>query len=145
MASGSIVPRLLPAVHCMLGLAAALEVQGQLGSDLPGSGAIARLQALGNAPVQLLSSRSPQLLVQHLLVERMLKSIAPATGSIRPYCQPGVVDEVVLRRQGFTPGLDLFQWALNARRDNGRGKHLARHTGNFQRLSQSRREVLDAP
>ena len=47
-----------------------------------------------------------------LLVQRMLKAIAPPAGAIRPDRQPGVVDKVVLRRQPFTLRLDIRHGAL---------------------------------
>src|SRR5215813_4224287 len=93
-----IVLRLLPVVDGLRRLTSTLEVDGQLGRDVSGPGAITRLQAQANAPVQLPSPHRPQPLVQHLPVERMGKLVAPTAGPIRPLSQSGVVEEPALPR-----------------------------------------------
>ena len=71
IAPGSISRRLLPGVDGLFRLAPALEVDGELGRDLPRPGAIARRQPRANAPVQVQPPRCPQPFVQHLLVQHM--------------------------------------------------------------------------
>ena len=145
IAPGGIVPHLLPIRDGPLHLAPALEVDGQLGCDFPGARAIARLQPCPNAPVELRTAPGSDLFVEDLLVQDMLKPIAPAPHPIRPRCQPGVLDHVVLRRQRFTPGLDLLHGALGARRHHGHLKRLTHHARGLQYLPHLRWEGLDAP
>src|SRR5262244_2615951 len=97
IAPGGIVCRLLEIVHGPLDLAPTLEVDGELGRDVPRPGAIARLQTAPNVPMQLHPPCGPYLLVQGLLVQRMLKVVAAPAGAIRPDCYAGVIDKVVLR------------------------------------------------
>jgi hypothetical protein len=68
----------------------------------------------------------------------MLKPVAPAPHPIRPRCQPGVFDHVVLRRQRFTPCFDLPHGALGARRHHGYLKCLTHHAGGLQHLTHLR-------
>ena len=145
IAPGGIVPHLLPIVDGPRDLAAALEVDGQLGRDLPCLCAIAHLQAQANAPVQVPAPRRPQPLVQHLPVQRMRKSVAPTAGPIRPLPQADVVEELVLRRQPFTRRFDVLHRALGPRRHRRHCKSFARHTGRLQHPPPLGREVLQAP
>src|SRR5215468_1247337 len=73
IASGGIVCRLLEIAHGPLDLAPVLEVQGELGRDVPCPDAIAGLQTDSNVPMALPAPRGAYLLVQGLLVQRMLK------------------------------------------------------------------------
>ena len=61
-------------------------------------GAMARLQPKPNVPMALHAPRGPYLLVQDLLVQGMLKAVAPPAGAIRPHGQARVVEKVLLRR-----------------------------------------------
>ena len=60
MAPPGMSPCLLPIVHGPLDLAPTLEVDGELGRDLPRPRAIPRLQPRANALVQLHPPRRPQ-------------------------------------------------------------------------------------
>src|SRR5262245_35668833 len=145
IASGGIVCRLLEIAHSTLDLAPALEVDDELGGDFPGPGTIAGLQTAPNASMQLHPPRGPYLLVQDLLVQDMLKAVAAPTGAIRPDGYAGVVEKVVLHRQRFTLRLDVFDGALEARRDRRDDKLPPCDTGAFQHPPCLGREGLDTP
>src|SRR5215510_15049214 len=81
---GRIITDLLPILDSTPDLTAALEVDSQPDGDLPGLCTIPCLQPFTNAPVELHPPRRPDLLIQHLPVERMGKLIAPTAGAIRP-------------------------------------------------------------
>jgi hypothetical protein len=55
----------------------------ELGGDVPGLGAITGLQAAPNTSMQLHPPRGPYLLVQHLLVQDMLKAVAAPYPGVR--------------------------------------------------------------
>ena len=145
MAPSGLVPHLLPIRDGPRHLAPALEVEGQLGCEVPGAGASARLQPGPNAPVELRPAPAADLLVEDLLVQHMLKPIAPPPHPLRPRDQPGVLDEVLLRRQLVTHGVDLLHGALEPRRHRGHRKRLTHHTRGLQHLPRRRWEGLDAP
>ena len=75
----------------------------------------------------------------------MLKAVAAPACAIRPDRYAGVVDKVVLRRQRFTLRLDVFDGALEARRDRRDGKLPPYHTGDFQHPPCLGQEGLDTP
>ena len=129
IAPGGSVSRLLEIVHGSLHLAAALEVERELGGDLARLGAIAFLQPCPNAPVELDAPHRAQALIQHLAVERMLKAVAPTAGAIRPHRPPGIVEEVTLRRHRLTLRFDRLHGALDPGRHRRHCKLLAHHTG----------------
>ena len=142
---GGVFCRLLRIVDSLRGGAAALEMDRELGGDLPGPGAIPRLQPHANAPVQLPPPRRPDLVIQDLLVQGMLKAVAAPAGAIRPHRQPRVVEEVLLRRQPFTHRLDVLHGGLAARRHGRHRKRLAHHAGRLQHPTHRGRQRLDAP
>jgi hypothetical protein len=98
IAPGGVFGRLLRIADGRRSGAAALEMDRELGRDLPGPGAIPRLQPHANAPVELHPPRRPYLVIQDLLIQGMLKAVAAPAGAIRPHPQPRIVDEVLLRR-----------------------------------------------
>src|SRR5262249_841013 len=73
-------------------------------------------------------------LVEHLLIQRMPKPIAPAAGAIRPDRQSGVHDEVLLRRQPVTDRLDVGHGPLGPRGHRHHRKVFAHHTRRFDYL-----------
>ena len=81
IAPGSVVGRLLRIADGLRGGTPALEMDRELGRNLPGPGAIPHLQPHANAPVELLPPRRPYLVIQDLLVQGMLKAVAPTAGA----------------------------------------------------------------
>src|SRR5262245_28984413 len=75
IAPGGSVRHLLEIVHGTLDLGPALEVHGELGSDVSGPGAMARFEPSAQALVELCPPRGSQPLVEHLLVQRMPKPV----------------------------------------------------------------------
>ena len=124
--------RLVQIRHCPVGSAPLQKMAGQLRGDRRRLRAIALLQALPHAAVDLHPLERPQPLGQHLAIERMVKPVAPADGPVRPLVQAGVLQEVVLLPERLTEGFDLGHRDVQPRRHRGGGKHVARHTGHFQ-------------
>src|SRR5262249_1022219 len=81
---GGIFSRLLPRVPGPPCLAPGCEVAGEVGGDVSGLGAIADFQTVPDASMQLLPPGRPELLVEGLLVQGMLKAILAPAGAIRP-------------------------------------------------------------
>src|SRR5262245_5126613 len=101
IAPGGVVGRLLRIADGLRSGAAALEMDRELGGDLPGPGAIPRLQPPANAPVELPPPRRPYLFIQDLLVQGMLKTVAAPARAIRTHRQLRIVEEVMMRRRSY--------------------------------------------
>ena len=144
IAPGGGVGRLLRIADRLRGGAAALEMDRELGGDLPGPRAIPRLQPHANASVQLPPPRRPDLVIQDLLVQGMLKAVAAPARAIRPHRQPRIVEEVLLRRQSLTHRLDVLHGHLAARGHGRHRKHLAHHAGRLQHPTDRGRQRLEA-
>ena len=144
VALDGIVGRLLERVDGPLDLPPALEVQGQLGRDVPRPGAIPVRQAGPHLTVQLGPPRRPQGRIQYLLVEGMVKAVPAPPRPIGPDGDPGVREEALLH-QPVAHGVDGLHSVLRASRHRRRGKRRAHHTGDLEYLPCRGREEVNAP
>ncbi|HKA29853.1 MAG TPA: glycoside hydrolase family 3 C-terminal domain-containing protein [Candidatus Binatia bacterium] len=89
-----------------LHVAAALEVRRERARDVLRAPGVARLQLLADLLVQAPALRWPQVLIEHLLVERVTEGIARARGAVGRDALAGHAQELLPSRQRVAKLLD---------------------------------------